>query len=78
MYAIFNCLPLYFINAIIAVIGTTIPFSIVILSEGNMTIDQLAYLLAIPSIFLIVNKRSREIDFRKDFFQIKNLKTIGN
>ena len=32
-----------------------------------MTIDQLAYLLAIPSIFLIVNKRSREIDFRKDF-----------
>tara|TARA_B100000614_G_scaffold206045_1_gene188054 strand:- start:137 stop:1036 length:900 start_codon:yes stop_codon:yes gene_type:complete len=65
--------PFYFINAIIAVIGTTVPFSIVILSEGNMTVDQLAYLLAIPSIFLIVNKRSREIDFRKDFFQNKEL-----
>ena len=49
------------------------PFSIVILSAGNMTIDQLAYLLAIPSIFLIVNKRAREIDFRKDFFQNKEL-----
>ena len=65
--------PFHFINAIIAVIGTTVPFSIVILSEGNMTIDQLAYLLAIPSIFLIVNKRAREIDFRKDFFQNKEL-----
>ena len=67
--------PFHFINAIIAVIGTTVPFSIVILSEGNMTIDQLAYLLAIPSIFLIVNKRSREIDFRKDFFQNKELES---
>ena len=27
----------------------------------------------IPSIFLIVNKRAREIDFRKDFFQNKEL-----
>lgn len=67
--------PFYFINAIIAVIGTTIPFSIVILSEGNMTIDQLAYLLCIPAIFLIVNKRSREIDFRRDFFQNKKLES---
>ena len=67
--------PFYFINAIIAIIGTTVPFSIVILSEGNMTVDQLAYLLAIPSIFLIVNKRSREIDFRKDFFQNKELES---
>ena len=38
-----------------------------------MTIDQLAYLLCIPAIFLIVNKRSREIDFRRDFFQNKTL-----
>ena len=67
--------PFHFINAIIAIIGTTVPFSIVILSEGNMTVDQLAYLLAIPSIFLIVNKRSREIDFRKDFFQNKELES---
>ena len=67
--------PFYFINAIIAVIGTTIPFSIVVLSEGNMTIDQLAYLLCIPAIFLIVNKRSREIDFRRDFFQNKKLES---
>ena len=67
--------PFHFINAIIAVIGTTIPFSIVVLSEGNMTIDQLAYLLFLPSIFLIVNKRSREIDFRRDFFQNKKLES---
>ena len=67
--------PFHFINAIIAVIGTTIPFSIVVLSEGNMTIDQLAYLLCIPAIFLIVNKRSREIDFRRDFFQNKKLES---
>ena len=67
--------PFHFINAIIAVIGTTIPFSIVVLSEGNMTVDQLAYLLAIPTIFLIVNKRTREIDFRKDFFQNKELES---
>ena len=65
--------PFHFINAIIAVIGTSVPFSIVVLSEGNMTIDQLAYLLCIPAIFLIVNKRSREIDFRRDFFQNKRL-----
>ena len=67
--------PFHFINAIIAVIGTTVPFSIVVLSEGNMTIDQLAYLLCIPAIFLIVNKRSREIDFRRDFFQNKKLES---
>ena len=67
--------PFYFINAIIAVIGTTIPFSIVVLAEGNMTVDQLAYLLCIPAIFLIVNKRSREIDFRRDFFQNKKLES---
>ncbi len=42
--------PFHFINAIIAVIGTTIPFSIVVIFEGNMTIDQLAYLLCIPAI----------------------------
>ena len=67
--------PFHFINAIIALIGTTVPFSVLVLSEGNMTVDQLAYLLAIPSIFLIVNKRSREIDFRKDFFQNKELES---
>ena len=67
--------PFHFINAIIAVIGTAAPFSIVVLSEGNMTIDQLAYLLCIPAIFLIVNKRSREIDFRRDFFQNKKLES---
>ena len=65
--------PFHFINAIIAVIGTSVPFSIVVIAEGNMTIDQLAYLLCIPAIFLIVNKRSREIDFRRDFFQNKRL-----
>ena len=67
--------PFHFINAIIAVIGTSVPFSFVVISEGNMTIDQLAYLLCIPAIFLIVNKRSREIDFRRDFSQNKKLES---
>ena len=59
----------------ITIIGTTIPFSIVIISEGNMTIDQLSYLLALPCAFLIVNKRAREIEFRRDFFQNKKLES---
>ena len=67
--------PFHFINSIIAVIGTTVPFSIVVLSEGNMTLDQLPYLLFLPAIFLIANKRAREIDFRKEFFQNKTLES---
>ena len=67
--------PFHFINSIIAVIGTTIPFSIVVLSEGNMTLDQLPYLLILPAIFLIANKRAREIDFRREFFQNKALES---
>ncbi len=67
--------PFHFINGIITIIGTTIPFSIVIISEGNMTIDQLSYLLALPCAFLIVNKRGREIEFRRDFFQNKKLES---
>ena len=31
--------------------------------------------MCIPAIFLIVNKRSREIDFRRDFFQNKKLES---
>ena len=67
--------PFHFINGIITIIGTTIPFSIVIISEGNMTIDQLSYLLALPCAFLIVNKRAREIEFIRDFFQNKKLES---
>ena len=40
-----------------------------------MTIDQLSYLLALPCAFLIVNKRAREIEFRRDFFQNKKLES---
>ncbi len=65
--------PFHFINGLIAVLGTSIPFVILLLSQGNMTLDQLPYLLILPSIFLIANKRNREIDFRKDFYQSKTL-----
>tara|TARA_B100001175_G_scaffold90221_1_gene76060 strand:+ start:105 stop:1391 length:1287 start_codon:yes stop_codon:yes gene_type:complete len=67
--------PFHFINGLIAVIGTSIPFVILLLSQGNMSLEQLPYLLFLPFIFLIANKRNREIDFRRDFYQSKILET---
>ncbi len=66
--------PFHFINGLLTITGTTIPFVILLLSRGDILLDQLSYLLFLPSIFLIVNKRNREIDFRRDFFQDKTLK----
>ncbi len=65
--------PFHLINGVIAVIGTSVPFVILLLSQNNMSLDQLPYLLLLPSIFLIANKRNREIDFRRDFYQSKTL-----
>ena len=65
--------PFHFINSLISIFGTSIPFVILLISQGNMTVDQLPYLLFIPSVFLIANKRNREIDFRRDFYQRKTL-----
>ena len=67
--------PFHFINGLIAVIGTSIPFVILLLSQGNMSLEQLPYLLFLPFIFLMANKRNREIDFRRDFYQSKILET---
>ena len=67
--------PFHFTNGLIAVIGTSIPFVILLLSQGNMSLEQLPYLLFLPFIFLIANKRNREIDFRRDFYQSKTLET---
>ena len=67
--------PFNFLNSFIAVIGTSIPFSILTISQNSMNIGQLPYLLILPSILLIVNKRSREIDKRKEFFQNKTIET---
>ena len=39
-------------------------------------LDQLPYLLILPSAFLVANKRNREIDIRKDFYQWKKLTQI--
>ena len=61
--------PFHFINGLIAMLGTSIPFVILLVSQGNMSFDQLPYLLLLPSIFLLANKRNREIDLRRDFFQ---------
>ena len=65
--------PFHFINGLIAMVGTSIPFVILLVSQGNMSLDQLPYLLFIPSIFLVANKRNREIDFRSDFYQRKKI-----
>ena len=65
--------PFHFINGLIAMVGTSIPFVILLVSQGNMSLDQLPYLLFIPSIFLVANKRNREIDFRRDFYQRKKI-----
>jgi len=67
--------PFHFTNGLIAVIGTSIPFVILLLSQGNMSLEQLPYLLFLPFIFLMANKRNREIDFRRDFYQSKILET---
>ena len=67
--------PFHFTNGLIAVIGTSIPFVILLFSQGNMSLEQLPYLLFLPFIFLIANKRNREIDFRRDFYQSKILET---
>ena len=65
--------PFHFINGVIAVIGTSLPFAFLVISQGNMELSQLPYLLIIPFLFLSSNKRNREIDFRKDFYQTKTL-----
>ena len=65
--------PFHFVNALIAMIGTSIPFVILLVSQGNMSSDQLPYLLLLPSSFLVANKRNREIDIRKDFYQRKKI-----
>ena len=67
--------PFHFTNGLIAVIGTSIPFVILLFSQGNMSLEQLPYLLFLPFIFLIANKRNREIDFRRDFYQNKKLES---
>ena len=65
--------PFNLINGIIATLGTAIPFAFLVISEGNMTPDQLSYIFLLPFIFLTMNKHSREIDYRRNFFQNKNL-----
>ena len=65
--------PFHFINGLITMIGTSIPFVILLVSQGNMSLDQLPYLLLLPSAFLVANKRNREIDIRKDFYQRKKI-----
>ena len=44
--------PFNLINGIIATLGTSIPFAIVVISEGNMTPDQLSYVFLCPLYFL--------------------------
>ena len=65
--------PFHFINALCAMVGTSIPFVILLVAQGNMSPDQLPYLLLLPSAFLVANKRNREIDIRKDFYQRKKI-----
>tara|TARA_B100000886_G_scaffold334013_1_gene288917 strand:- start:2827 stop:4113 length:1287 start_codon:yes stop_codon:yes gene_type:complete len=67
--------PFNLVNGVIATLGTAIPFAILVISEGNMTPDQLSYTFALPFIFLVMNKRNREIDLRRDFYQNKTLQT---
>ena len=70
--------PFHFINGLITMIGTSIPFVILLVSQGNMSLDQLPYLLILPSAFLVANKRNREIDIRKDFYQRKKIDANRN
>ena len=65
--------PFHFINGLITMIGASIPFVILLVSQGNMSFNQLPYLLLLPSIFLVANKRNREIDLRRDFYQRKKI-----
>ena len=65
--------PFHFINGLIAMIGASVPFVILLVSQGNMSFDQLPYLLLLPSVFLVANKRNREIDLRRDFYQRKKI-----
>lgn len=65
--------PFHFINSLIAMIGTSVPFVVLLVSQGNMSLDMLPYLLVIPSLFLVANKRNRELDFRRDYYKSKKL-----
>ena len=65
--------PFHFINGLIAMLGASIPFVILLVYQGNMSFDQLPYLLLLPSVFLVANKRNREIDLRRDFYQRKKI-----
>ena len=43
--------PFNLINGIIATLGTAIPFAFLVISEGNMTPDQLSYTFLCPLYF---------------------------
>ena len=67
--------PFHFINSLIAMVGTSVPFILLLVSQGNMLLEMLPYLLVIPSLFLIANKRNRELDFRRDYYKSKKLES---
>jgi len=65
--------PYFFLNSIVVTISTTIPFCILVLEQGSMTLDQIPYLYLIPFIFLSTVKWSKEKNERVDFVKTKKL-----
>ena len=63
--------PFHLINGLTAVIGTSIPFVILLLSQGNILLEQLPYLLILPAILLIPNKRNRGLILEEIFISVK-------
>jgi len=67
--------PYFFLNSMIVTITTTIPFCLLVLEQGSMTLDQIPYLYVIPFIFLSTVKWSKEKNERIDFMKTKKLES---
>ena len=59
--------PFNFINSVIGTLCTAIPFIIMLISKGTMQLPQITYLFILPFIFIVLNKRSKEMSDRRVF-----------
>ena len=63
--------PFGFINSIIGVLLTAVPFMIMLIGKGTMQPSQISYLFFFPFIFIVLNKRSKEMSDRRVFLNGK-------
>ena len=63
--------PFGFINSIIGTLLTAVPFMIMLIGKGTMQPSQISYLFILPFVFIVLNKRSKELSDRRIFLNSK-------